>query len=450
MIGSLRGPSLFMPHSLPDADDDGVVNAHFLEHVVRSHERREVEASEDIMVGNGIKLLSEGSVIDGRMRERLLAHKLVKPLEQSVQVRNGISVETLGPIASRLLDSYPLIQTLCAPVRALPLTLSSLELSKPVQTLMTLYADAQGDRLRHCVGVAMLSLGLAHRLLPTETHLYPQLALAGLLHDIGELYIDSTHLHANGPLQADQWRHIATHPVIGWRVLRKMNGAGPEVADMVLNHHERFDGFGYPRGVLASELPLSHQVLAAAEWLMALVDSGERALARASVASRLIPGEFNPAIVELLNTATRLHREPLETPAPLLQALPTAERVGQTLERFRLLRPWIDECIAEAGPGLRAALELSLARLNRIQASFSSTGLDAGATLQDFAAMPDPQLHQELHLLINEFSWRLRQLEREALLRAGLLAPAELALMHRLVAQLRGELPLAENETKAA
>lgn len=427
-------------------DSSEQVNPHYLNHMVASSAEREVEAAEDIVAGNGIKLLAKGARIDAGTRERLLSHKLSKPLEQSLKVRRGVVPALFGPLAEQLLERHPLLETLCAPARSrsLPLLLSSLQLSMPVQTLLTVYADHQGDRLAHSVGVSMLTLGLAHRLLPGEPELHQQLAIAGLLHDVGELYIDPAHLRADGPLQIEQWRHIATHPLVGWRVLRGMKGAGPQVAELVLNHHERMDGFGYPRGLTEAELPLQHQVLAAAEWLMALIDSGIGALARASVASRLIPGEFSPLIIEVLNTVARGSREVQDwmgAQEPVLHAIPVAEALAATLARFRAMRPWISEQMSIASPGLRAALQLGQQRLLRIQVSFASTGMDLdrpGDTLRDMAAQQDPRLHQELQLLIQEFAWRLRQLEREALLRAGQLPAADQAVVQKLIEGLRG------------
>ena len=405
-----------------------------------------VAPAEDIVAGNGMKLLAKGARIDAGTRDRLLKHKLSKPLESCVQVRKGVVPAVFGPLAEQLLARHPLLETLCAPARSqsLPITLSSLRLSMPVQTLLTIYADHQGDRLAHSVGVTMLALGLGHRLMPGEPEQHQQLAIAGLLHDVGELYIDPSHLLADGPLQTEQWRHIATHPVVGWRVLRDMKGAGPQVAELVLNHHERMDGFGYPRGLTERELPLAQQVLAAAEWLMALIDSGVGALARASVASRLIPGEFSPVILDVLNAVTRSSREVQDwvgAQEPVLHAIPAAEGLGRTLARFRAMRPWLDEQLAGASNELRAALQIGLQRLLRIQASFVSTGLDLenpGDTLREMAAQNDPRLHQELQLLIQEFAWRMRQLEREALLRAGQLGGAERAVVQQLIDGLRG------------
>lgn len=424
---------------------DGAVNPHYLNHVLATAATRQVQTSEDVYSAQGIKLLAKGATIDASTRDRLLAHKLHKPLEDCVQVVDGVVPELFGPLAEQLQDEHPLLRTLCVPLRAQPVsaTLSTPRLSMPVQSLLTVYCNYQGDRLNHSVGVAMLALALARRLLPDHIERHRQLALAGLLHDVGELYIDPAYLVRGTALQPEQWRHIVSHPVIGHRVLQDMPGAGPAVAEAVLNHHERLDGFGYPRGLVEEQVPLDGQILAVSEWLMALIESGSGALARASVASKLIPGEFSPSLLEVINAAARGSGEMgawLQSLQPLSEMQDEFERVHAALHRFQATRAWLDERIAEGSAALREVLQQGLRRMLRIQASFYSSGLDSMSVdeLQDDGAL-EPELKQELAALIGEFGWRLRELERETVLRAGLLTDADLQLVTELVQRLRGD-----------
>jgi len=292
-----------------------------------------------------------------------------------------------------------------------------------------------------------LALALARRRLPGESAQHRMLARAGMLHDVGELYIDPKYLRHGTPLGAAQWRHVASHPVIGERVLRGMAGAGRDVASAVLHHHERLDGFGYPRGVQGAALPLAGQILAAAEWLMALIETGMTPMARASVATRLIPGEFSRELTEAITAAAQdALPGPAQAaePAPLEAAIPRVVGIAAQLRRFRDARPWLDERIAAARPALRAVLEAGLQRLLRIQTAFSSTGLDAhdpDALVAVLAEQRDAELQVELMTVVGELEWRLRELERESLLRAGLLPDAESAVMRELIGKLKSESP---------
>ncbi|CAM3877070.1 HD-GYP domain-containing protein [Roseateles saccharophilus] len=431
------------------SDPPPEVNPHYLDHVIHVSASRPVEAAEDIVSQNGIKLLVKGSQIDSRVRERLLMHKLQKPLEDCVQVTQGVMPESFGPLGEALFKQHSLLQAICAHdlYPSAPTTLATLKLSVPVQSLLTIYAEYQGDRLRHTAGVAMLALALARRVLPGESERHRMLALAGMLHDVGELYIDPQYMRPGTPLGPAEWRHVASHPVVGERVLREMPGAGKEIASAVLHHHERLDGFGYPRGVQGAALPMNGQILAAAEWLMALIETSMTPMTRASVANRLIPGEFSREITEAITLAAQGDDSPAMAadPMPLESAIPRVVGIVSTLERFRHARPWIDQHIAAARPGLRAVLEAGLQRLLRIQTAFSSTGLDVhdpDALVASLAEQRDAKLQIELMTVVGELEWRLRELERESMLRAGLLPAAESAVMSELIDRLKGQLPV--------
>jgi HD-GYP domain-containing protein (c-di-GMP phosphodiesterase class II) len=422
------------------------VNAHYLNHVVETAGKREVEASEDIIASNGMKLLAKGSRIDPEVQERLLQHKLSKPLEDCVRVVDGVIPEAFGPIAEELLDQHALLAGLCATDRAQPVpeSLSRLRLTMPVQSLLTVYADYQGDRLRHTVGVAMLSTAIGRRLLPGAVDHHRMLSLAGLVHDVGELYIDPKYLQRGVLLQGDPWRHIVSHPVVGHRVLSGMEGAGRDVAEAVLLHHERLDGFGYPRGVAGDRLTLDGQILAVSEWLMALIESGLTPEMHARVDTQIVSGEFSRDLLEVVTSAVASSDDMLQAlaePLPLDDAVPRVARIVGTLQRFAQERGWIDERIANARGERRATLELGVQRLLRIQTGLSSTGLDTASPehlLAEMASLQDPLLHMEVMTIVRELEWRLKELEREMLQRTTRMGADALAEMGELIQRLTG------------
>jgi putative nucleotidyltransferase with HDIG domain len=78
--------------------------------------------------------------------------------------------------------------------------------------------------------------------------------IAALLHDIGKFILPDRILKANVPLTDEDWMLIKRHPQQGARVVSALDGYGP-VADIILAHHERIDGKGYPRGLVGDEIP---------------------------------------------------------------------------------------------------------------------------------------------------------------------------------------------------
>jgi putative nucleotidyltransferase with HDIG domain len=87
---------------------------------------------------------------------------------------------------------------------------------------------------------------------------------AGLLHDIGKFAFPDSILLADQPLSEEQWEVVRRHPADGARIVRRVDGYGP-VADIVLSHHERWDGAGYPRGLTGEEIPLPARLIAVAD-----------------------------------------------------------------------------------------------------------------------------------------------------------------------------------------
>ena len=312
-----------------------------------------------------------------------------------------------------------------------------------MQSLLTVYADQPGERLRHAVGVAVIAMALGRRLLPGDIEVHRLLGVAGLMHDVGELYLAPDVLRCNGPLDAEQWRQIVSHPVIGQRVLSGLEGCSTALAELVLSHHERLDGFGYPRGLKQNQFTLPAQIVAAAEWLMGLIDAGTLPITHSSVASKLIPGEFSEAIFDALRQAASSCEGPdhvLDEDRGLADALPRALRVAELLARFRSSRAQLRERAIGASPELRGLLDLCLQRMLQLQVAFSSAGLDADhpETLVQQLVEDEGPVQLEVLALLREFHWRMRELERELQLRSASLCTEDKLMVGDLIAAVKG------------
>jgi len=86
------------------------------------------------------------------------------------------------------------------------------------------------------------------------------LRLGALLHDVGKLAVPSSVLLKRGPLTEAEFGQMRRHPAAGARMLETL-GAPPTILPVVLHHHERWDGAGYPTGRRAEEIPLEARVL---------------------------------------------------------------------------------------------------------------------------------------------------------------------------------------------
>ena len=116
---------------------------------------------------------------------------------------------------------------------------------------------------RHSAAVARYSQAIAKRAGFSQEQ-EELVHIAALLHDIGKFILPDRILKANVPLTEEDWMLIRRHPQQGARVVGSLDGYGP-VAELILAHHERIDGTGYPRAIQGEEIPELARVIAVAD-----------------------------------------------------------------------------------------------------------------------------------------------------------------------------------------
>jgi len=97
--------------------------------------------------------------------------------------------------------------------------------------------------------------------------------VAGHLHDIGKIAIPDSVLKKKGPLSEQEWRQMKCHPVEGARIVAPIQLFNGEncAREIILHHHERYDGKGYPDGLLGIEIPLGARIIAVADTVSAML-----------------------------------------------------------------------------------------------------------------------------------------------------------------------------------
>jgi putative nucleotidyltransferase with HDIG domain len=116
---------------------------------------------------------------------------------------------------------------------------------------------------RHSAAVARYSRAIAQRAGYSRQE-EELVHIAALLHDIGKFILPDRILKANVPLTDEDWMLIKRHPQQGARVVSSLDGYGP-VAEIILAHHERIDGKGYPRGLAGDEIPELARIISVAD-----------------------------------------------------------------------------------------------------------------------------------------------------------------------------------------
>ncbi|MDF2614860.1 MAG: domain S-box/diguanylate cyclase protein [Clostridia bacterium] len=128
-----------------------------------------------------------------------------------------------------------------------------------ISSLSRTLHEKHSETEEHTMRIRNLSLNLGKRLKLSQDKL-DELELLALLHDIGKIGIPDHILMKPGKLTAEEWHIMKTHSEIGYRIAKST----PElshISDEILSHHERFDGTGYPNGLIGKHIPLLSRII---------------------------------------------------------------------------------------------------------------------------------------------------------------------------------------------
>ncbi|NVD06555.1 HD-GYP domain-containing protein [Vibrio sp. JPW-9-11-11] len=109
--------------------------------------------------------------------------------------------------------------------------------------------------LEHSVNVATLLVTFGKHLgLPKET--LKQMAIGGIIHDVGKTKVDDKVLHKPARLTPEEFEHMKLHQVFAKEIIKPIRGLSAVSRDVCLMHHEKLDGTGYPNGLTAEQMPI--------------------------------------------------------------------------------------------------------------------------------------------------------------------------------------------------
>jgi len=168
----------------------------------------------------------------------------------------------------------------------------------------------------HSARVAEIGVSIAQYLSLPDREIQ-NLWVAGLLHDIGKIGIRENVLNKPGKLDEAEWESVQQHPVVAARILGPIEELS-DVIEIVMHHHEHFDGSGYPEGIRGSDIPLGARILTVADAYDALTSKrpyrdalpSEEAI---SILEDAAGTQFDPVIVRAF--VTSLHASPRTEPA---------------------------------------------------------------------------------------------------------------------------------------
>jgi len=153
----------------------------------------------------------------------------------------------------------------------------------------------------HTLRLARLALAVGEELGLSDADLN-HLEQVAMLHDMTKLELPKEILQKAGPLTSDEWETVQKHPELGYQIVRNAPFL-QEAGEIILCHHERYDGGGYPCGLAGEEIPLASRVFAVADAYNAMTSDRpyRKAVSHSAAIEEIKRGvgtQFDPKVVE--------------------------------------------------------------------------------------------------------------------------------------------------------
>lgn len=372
-----------------------------------------MSASQDIVDVRGMNLWAKGRQISSELQQRLLERKLSKPLEACLTVEGGVTLFSLHhDLQTYLLSDAPLARGINARAPLLLDQVKQLSLHPVAQLLLTTAMATRPAFLQHAVTcMALAGAIMSHRQASAAD--IRQAMLCGLLHDIGEVYVEPVLIERSGPLDLSDHKQVVVHPRVAQMLLSTTTDYPEAVTRAIAEHHERMDGSGYPARLSGTQISPMGQLMAVVDTTVDLALSPTGPLTRASFALRAVPGEYNPEYAGFVFAMAQEANEELPDRGNL--PYPDADgpmmiiiaRLAQATELLSILK--------RQGRSQRALdiAETAMNRLSRLRVAWNALGywgIDSQkATEKELV---------EVALLGHELEMRLHAMQRESLLLA--------------------------------
>jgi hypothetical protein len=397
-------------------------NPYAVSSIVDACANRTILATRDIVDLRGFKLWARDQRVSPSLQQRLLDRKLRTPLESCLRAVDGVTASVLLQDMGEFLESpHPLAACVRPHREALEREVQRLPLHSVVQILLTASKEARGGLYQHAVRGMAVAGALAASKGSASYNLRLAL-LAGLLHDLGEMYIHPQYLDPQRKVDLFGFRQLSAHPRIGSLLLSELTDYPAALALAIDEHHERLDGSGYPVRRTGERLSDLGRLLAVVEAVLGIVGSpSEAPLTRAAFGLGLVPEELDQRWTEMVRFAA-------------LHAQETA-RASLTAEEFAARASQLAACLkAGAKQADLLTTDLTPATVKRVARAVARrvANLHRAWTAAGMWAIDEAALTGDTELMVREMTFRLRDLQRELMLQTAELSAADSDLLTAL------------------
>lgn len=392
-------------------------DAHYLKSVTHLGDERPIVADRDIHSASGIKLVNTGMRINSALYERLLQHKLAPSLDQCLSAENAVTGKSLAEQAALMLkedERLAVIQSVQMGGWKLPFVLKQVPLNPAIAFKLTVMRETQPELFQHSLYVALVSTYIGMQMRLDKSQLI-DLATAALLHDIGILHVDPELLEREHKMTEGERRHLYVHSVTSWMILKSYPEYTPDVLNAVLQHHERLDGSGYPRGLKSGEIGQLGQIVAVAEIIASRYskEDVEHGWSRLETILKLNLRRYGWNLVRHLKV---FYQDEGEVP-PCLEEDKLASR-DKMSKISAIFSAW-DSAWKKCTPGEKKGCAYPVCsfineRMANLKLEIIDAGLNPYANDGNFVGIEeDPRACFEARILLDETLWQLHNIQQE-------------------------------------
>lgn len=245
---------------------------HYLDHLNEVNTYNKVILSEDIYNKNGALVVSRGVEVDIELTCKVAKHKLVKPIDQSIELTNLISYEKVIEVYSERLQGLGVIDSVKNSgyfQEATKLFKTLFQYPLIIQKLSILQHRIP-DSFARSLSTSSLTIGICKEL-NLSREVTENVFITNVISDVGLLHIDPVIINSDKEYTKEEWKMMQGHVVIAKHFADQIPKLPTQVGRALIEHHERMDGFGYPYGKKASELCIEGQIIAIVDKVYGLV-----------------------------------------------------------------------------------------------------------------------------------------------------------------------------------
>ena len=385
-------------------------NPAYLKNLLAASVQHRIVTTEPIINDHGIKLVDSGVHLSPDLYDKLVMHKIARPIDDCLALAQPITAATIAADLQALLQQQGHLARLLDDTtrHALAGFASGLPLSALAAFKLTLFKTQLPAVYEHSLQVALLAVLLVRRL-SRDTRTGLNAFAAGLFHDLGLLHCDPRLLHSGALFNPRELDQIHAHPITAHLIVDRLPEWPDAVKAAILEHHERLDGSGYPKALDQSQASPLGQVIALADVASAVLDRSDpgNMARRLHIVLRINHGKLNRELAGHLVELSQALKDfaPPARPAELAQALDHMVQMSMHLQEWRAIAGEI---------GFLTGAELINQRLELLQRNLAALGIDLDYWSMMDAELPEDQAAVgELAVAAEEGLWQIKAIAHE-------------------------------------